>query len=128
MLASYFAISLLLILRLFDTLLQRAVAAMPCINRIRKSRPSVFDPYRLLAGLFRLAILFGLGLPYVMATVLTYRPKVDLRDDPKSQLGFNFEDVSFHAIDGTVLSGWWIPAEQRQGRRRPGSGIGTRRC
>ncbi|HJU29068.1 MAG TPA: alpha/beta hydrolase, partial [Candidatus Binataceae bacterium] len=72
----------------------------------------------MLSGLTRLVILFGVGLPYVMATVLTYRPKVELRDDPLKQLGFHFEPVSFSATDGTPLSGWWIPAEDSRGRPR----------
>ena len=40
-----------------------------------------------------------------MATVLTYRPKVDLRDDPQKQLGFAYEPVEFTATDNTRLSG-----------------------
>ena len=116
MLASYFAIGMLLILRGFDWLIQRVIARALRTNRIVE-KPSIGLHLRMLLGGFvRLVVLFGLGLPYVMATVMTYRPKVDLRDDPQTQLGFQFEPVQFTATDGTTLSGWWMPAQHPRGR------------
>jgi fermentation-respiration switch protein FrsA (DUF1100 family) len=61
-------------------------------------------------ALVRVALLLGVGLPYVMAAVMTYRPKIVPRDDPRSQLGFGFERVSFKSNDGMRIAGWWIPA------------------
>src|SRR5438874_10906563 len=99
-LASYFAVGMLVVLRVFDHLLQRGLRAAFRVNRTVE-RPSIgFRLRGLLSGLTRLAVLFGVGLPYVMATVLTYRPKVELRDDPQKQLGFKFEPVEFTATDG----------------------------
>ncbi len=116
MLASYFAIGMLLILRGFDWLIQRVIARVLRTNRIVE-KPSIGLHLRMfLGGFVRLVVLFGLGLPYVMATVMTYRPKVDLRDDPQTQLGFQFEPVQFTATDGTTLSGWWMPAQHPRGR------------
>ena len=123
-LASYFAVGMLVVLRVFDHLLQRGLRAVFRVNRTVEQPSLGFRLRGLLAGLTRLTILFGVGLPYVMATVLTYRPKVDLRDDPQKQLGFKFEPVEFTATDGTHLSGWWIPAERPRGRSRDSSGAG----
>jgi uncharacterized protein len=120
MIASYFAISLLLILRGFDRLLQRAVAALFRVNRNVEKPPLAFHLRAILASLTRMVVLFGVGMPYVMATVMTYRPKVELRDDPQKQLGFKFEQVEFTATDGTKLSGWWMPAEHPRSRFRRG--------
>jgi fermentation-respiration switch protein FrsA (DUF1100 family) len=111
MLGSYFAIGMLLLLRGFDYLIQRGIgAALRLPHEVEK--PTVGLRLRALFGsLVRFVVLFAIGLPYVMATVLTYRPKVDMRDDPQKQLGFAFQPVEFTATDGTKLSGWWLPAE-----------------
>lgn len=61
----------------------------------------------------RVVILFCLGLPYVMAVAMVYRPKVVPNDDPKRQLGFAFEDVHLAATDGMPIDAWWIPAMER---------------
>ena len=55
-------------------------------------------------------IVFAVGLPYVMAAVMTYRPKILPTEDPRTQLGFNFERVEFSTSDGIKIVGWWIPA------------------
>jgi fermentation-respiration switch protein FrsA (DUF1100 family) len=63
-----------------------------------------------------------------MAAVMTYRPKVIPRDDPRSQLGFGFERVSFESRDGMRIAGWWIPAIEpmrpQSPRLRRGTGSG----
>ena len=85
----------------------------------RQKLPSIALRLRAVLGsLVRVTILFGGGLPYVMATVMTYRPKVELRDDPQKQLGFAFEPVDFVATDGTHISGWWMPARRDNARFR----------
>jgi fermentation-respiration switch protein FrsA (DUF1100 family) len=78
-------------------------------------------------GVARATILFAVGLPYVMAAVLTYRPKVAPIDDPQSQLGYAFERVTFDATDGTSIVGWWIPAQRppRGAARNPAWGKRT---
>ena len=116
MLATYFAAGLLLVLRGFDAgliwLLRRALwlhrPAEPTAGRGAR----VFFMY-----MVRTVILLAVGLPYVMAAVMVYRPKVTPHDDPRSQLGFNFERVEFEASDGTRLVGWWMPADATGARR-----------
>ena len=105
LLASYFALALLVLLKSFDG------GAIWALRRLLVGRAK---PTRLrLIGVqvFRLAALLLLGLPWVLAAVMVYRPKVLPVDDPQSQLGMAFQPVSFRASDGTELAGWWIPSQ-----------------
>jgi fermentation-respiration switch protein FrsA (DUF1100 family) len=72
--------------------------------------------------LIRAALLIIVGLPYVMATVMTYRARVAPPDDPQKQLGYPFERINFRTSDGMKIAGWWIPAveNRRRGARRSG--------
>jgi uncharacterized protein len=124
-LASYFAVGLLLMLRMFDRLIQIIFAAILRVSRFPEKPSIAFRARLALAGLGRMAILFGIGMPYVMASIMTYRPKVELNGDPEEQLSYKFEPVEFRATDGTKLSGWWIPAETPRGRRRISGGQNT---
>ena len=58
----------------------------------------------------RVILLFVLGLPYIMAVAMVYRPKVVTADTPQKQLGFKYQPVRFAATDGVTIDGWWIPA------------------
>ena len=79
------------------------------------------------AFVLRAVILYAVGLPYVMAVAMVYRPKAVPRDDPYRQLGFRFERVSFPATDGTRIDGWWIPASKPIGRNvQPGRDWGKK--
>jgi uncharacterized protein len=100
------------VLRGFDWLLQRGINSILRVNQTIANPSLGFRCRTAMAGLLRLVVLFGVGLPYVMAAVLTYRPKVELKDDPRQQLGYAFEPVWFRATDGTRISAWWIPAQR----------------
>ena len=127
LLAGYFATAMLLILRTFDWTVQNGLRKALRVHSdaggrfARAGRIFVF-------ALFRVCILFGVGLPYVMSTLMVYRPRVMPNDDPRSQLGFNFERVEFQSRDGTKLVGWWIPAQQspRMSGRKRDENWGTR--
>ena len=58
----------------------------------------------------RVILLFVIGLPYIMAVGMVYRPKIETDDTPQKQLGFKYQDVHFAATDGVPIDGWWIPA------------------
>jgi fermentation-respiration switch protein FrsA (DUF1100 family) len=110
LLATYFAAAMLLLLRGFDAgllwLLRRGLR----VHR-RGELPTAWRGVRVLfMYLARTVILLAVGLPYVMASVMVYRPRVTPRDDPRSQLGFTFQRVEFPASDGVRLAGWWLPA------------------
>lgn len=105
LLTVYLAASFLIILKTFDLFLCNALAHLffskwfrPRVLRI----PAAF--------VFRFAILFALGLPYVMAVGLTYRPKTLAADDPRSVLHVDYVPVEFTSSDGVRLSAWWIPS------------------
>jgi len=117
LLATYFAAGLLLILRGFDAAVIWLLRHLLWLHRPGKATVGrgarIFTIY-----IARTIILIGFGLPYVMAVVMTYRPKVMPSDDPQKQLGFKFERVEFVASDGTRLAGWWIPAAAQTLPRR----------
>src|SRR3954451_18112501 len=73
-LATYFACGMFLVLRLFDAGLEWSTRRAfglhrDDIVRLRRTRT-------LAATLLRVCLLFGIGLPYVMASVMIYRPRV----------------------------------------------------
>jgi fermentation-respiration switch protein FrsA (DUF1100 family) len=76
------------------------------IARLVTRRPSVRP---ILSALCQTVLVFFIGLPYVMAAVMTYRPKVAIVGDPRTALHWPFEAVAFKAADGVPLSAWWIP-------------------
>jgi fermentation-respiration switch protein FrsA (DUF1100 family) len=107
-LASYFATSMLFLLKAFDRLLRGGL-----LYAVVRRRSMILP-----AAMARIVLLFGLGLPYIMAAGLTYRPKVIPHDDPGTEYpGIDFTPVSFRATDGTPLAGWWIPAVSPTGMR-----------
>ncbi len=124
--AGYVATGLLLVLKAFDAVLRAALAwgvglrpAPPPQHAaaVDHDEPPASPPSRpwfraAFVGVARATILFAVGLPYVMASVLTYRAKVAPMDDPQAQLGYAFQRVSFDATDGTPIVGWWIPAHR----------------
>ncbi len=65
-----------------------------------------------LASGVRTAVLISLGLSMVMASIMTFRPKVKSADDPMTLIGVPFQSVQFYSDDGVRLAGWWIPAQQ----------------
>jgi fermentation-respiration switch protein FrsA (DUF1100 family) len=123
--AGYFATGLLLVLKGFDALLRATLLRIAGLRETAIDDPTLPDPPLhpvhvpsrrwmrfAFVGVARAAILFAIGLPYVMVAVLTYRVKVAPIDDPQSQLGYAFERVTFEATDSVPLVGWWIPAQR----------------
>lgn len=107
LLSIYFAIGLLVLLRCFDWLVRTGVARVMPRKRFAAA-----------VTMARIVVLIGVGLPYVMAAIMTYRVKVVPRDDPSSLMGFPFQRIGFESTDGVKLSGWWIPATERTRSRR----------
>ncbi len=81
---------------------------LPPPPKRRRRLPRFLD---ILPALLRIAILFGVALPYVMAVIMTYRPKVIPQTDPMRETGMTFEEVEFRSSDGTKIAGWWIPSQ-----------------
>jgi fermentation-respiration switch protein FrsA (DUF1100 family) len=109
LLAGYFATSLILILQLLDRWSWDLCKSL--LRVAHPQRPSVSFNIRALAALLmRTALIICVGLPYVLATMMTYRPRASAIDNPQSLFKWNYEQVSFNSTDGIPLSAWWIPA------------------
>jgi pimeloyl-ACP methyl ester carboxylesterase len=59
-----------------------------------------------------LAVLLGLGIPYLLSILYVHRFKVPNAKTPADYAGRSFEDVTFPTDDGLTLCGWFIPAEE----------------
>lgn len=107
-LATYFGLGMLLLLKGFDFMLRRL--ARWWVLRPPRAEPETWRRVGRLstAAALRIAVLFTVGLPYVMASVMAYRPKVIPLDQPANP----FEVVHFQATDGMPLTGWWIGAAE----------------
>jgi len=111
---AYFAVAALCVLKGLSWLLERGFLRLFGVQR----RPETLPLPRLYrtrftgAFILRGLVLYAVGLPYVMAVAMVYRPKAAPAEDPKGQLGFRFEPVHFAATDGLRLEGWWIPARK----------------
>ena len=116
--ATYFAVAALTILKAFSLLLEHGTMWLFGLHRRALTPQGIPTHYRTrFAGAFvlRAALLYVLGLPFVMAVAMVYRPKAPPRDDPYTMIGFRFEPVSFAATDGVRIDGWWIPAARPAG-------------
>lgn len=104
--AIYFALGMLLMLKGFDFVLRRL--ARWWVGDIAELTPGSWRrAWRLTtAAGGRIIVLFAVGLPYVMAAIMTYRPKVTPLEGPSRP----YEVVQFEATDGMPLTGWWIAA------------------
>lgn len=110
-LTTYLAISALLMLRYANDGLFKLARLMKPSTPLRAYLLGVT------AALGRVVLLAAIGLPYVMSTLMVYRPKVVPLDDPATRLGVPFERVEFTAKDGTRVVGWWMPAASLEGDR-----------
>ena len=109
---TYFAVAALSLLKGLSWLLERGSLRLLGVAR-KPEEPPLPRFYRTrytAAFLLRALVLYAIGLPYVMAIAMVYRPKASPAGDPREQLGFAFEHVGFRATDGVALDGWWIPA------------------
>jgi fermentation-respiration switch protein FrsA (DUF1100 family) len=119
-LAAYFAIGMLCILKWFDLGVRRFSRVICRCRRAGAPRWRVEA-----AALLRLVVLAGIGLPYVMAAVMTYRIKVHVTDTPGTILNWTYSDVHFRSADGVDLAAWWIPAQRSSGPKSANWGTRT---
>lgn len=115
LLTAYLAMAVLLLLKGVSALLKLGLDRLLHVHAAKSPEATQTWGWavRVAAGIMlRVILLFGLGLPYIMAVGMVYRPKVSAgsSDDPKHLLGADFQEVQFDSMDGIHLSAWWIPA------------------
>ncbi len=109
LLGSYVLMSVILILRVFDKTM--AIGLRTLLSVGRRTSPTMAYSFRSgCAALLQKIILVMLGLPFVMASVMVFRPKVGLSDDPQKQLGYPFQTAEFVTADDVAIRGWFIPS------------------
>ena len=103
--AWYFA-AILILLKLLDAGLRHAA------ERVTTRRDGAAAPNsrKLVVSALRILLLAAVCLPFIMSAVMTFRPKVKLAGNPQTEFGWPYEGVHFSALDGNVITGWWIPA------------------
>ncbi len=69
-----------------------------------------------LAPAAALSLFVLVAVPFAIAFTFVYRVKLPNVVDPQTDLGRAYEDVEFACADGTVLSGWWVPARSPSSR------------
>ncbi len=111
LLMAYLTLAVLLVLRFAND------GLLAFTRRLKPATPLRAYLTAVVTSLARVVILACIALPYVMSTLMVYRPKVVPLDDPQSRLGVNFERVEFAASDGTRIVGWWMPAVSLEGDR-----------
>src|ERR1700689_2371020 len=96
LLTVYFACALLLLLKGLDHFLW---ILLRWALRLRNATGSSawFATRASLALVVRAAVLFGIGLPYILAVSQTYRPHVAFTEDPSTLFQRPFQRVEFPA-------------------------------
>lgn len=128
LLASYFALGMLLLLKGLSLVLRqgcdRLLGVHPGWGLLRNTR-RLYTTRVISALLLRAVLLFAIGLPYVMAMVMVYRPKIDA--PPAQQPNTpHAQTVWFPANDDATLAGWWLPARPMKSAKHPDPEWGRR--
>lgn len=103
--ACYFGVSLLLLLKLVDALIFNGT------RRLFRAREGAFWRSAS-ASLLRVVLMACFALPWVMAAVMVYRPRVHVQQSPADLLHTECDDVAFTARDGTRIAGWYLPSNK----------------
>lgn len=104
-LAMYFAVSLMLFLKLIDHALRRLFVRLFKLNQ-----PGAPRRRAAAALVLRVAVFTTFALPWVMSAVMVYRPRAVPVETPASIMRIDFQTVTFKTADGRRLEGWYIPA------------------
>ncbi len=107
MVTCYWGIAVALVLWGMNLLLARVLGRVASIGRNgRALHPRMETACRVTRALLLLVV----GIPFVIAFLLIYRPRFVQEGTPASVLGVSYVDVTFTSTDGIRLNGWWIPA------------------
>jgi pimeloyl-ACP methyl ester carboxylesterase len=115
----YFIIGALCLVRLLDRITYRAIFHLSRVKLDQYRRP--VEPNAagaLFALLTQRVLMLTLIIPYFIALMMVYRPRVHLPGDP-GQHNLAHQRVSFRSNDGINLSAWWITARAVSARVDP---------
>ncbi len=111
----YFLLGLLCIMGVFRGVVRLGINRIFNVPLFANGRPT--NPAGLratVAFLVQSILLFIVGFPFIIGTMLVHRTRVHSADTPMSLAGCEAESVSFAATDGPVIAAWWIPADPVQ--------------
>ena len=100
--ACYFGVAMMLLLKVLDR------GSFNLSRRLLRAHTG--SPWRLAAALLlRAGVSACVIIPWVMAAVMVYRPRITVRENPGELLQTVCDDVAFTAADGTRVAGWYLP-------------------
>lgn len=111
LITAYLGVSMVFLVKIFDIGVTRSIRWMVGWKNHRSSiwRAGVIT-------LTRMVVFAAISLPWLLAALMTYRPRSGEGETPMMMLHYPFERVEFKATDGKPLVGWFIPAQD--GTRR----------
>jgi fermentation-respiration switch protein FrsA (DUF1100 family) len=106
----YFIIGALCLVRIVDRITYRGVFHLARVRLDDHRRPKEPNEARALFSLLgQRVLMLLLVIPYFVALLMIYRPRIHLPGDPR-QHNLSYQQASFRSEDGINLSGWWISA------------------
>jgi len=108
----YFLLGLLCLMGSLRWMAREGTYRLFRVSRHPNGRPTHPAALRAtLAFLVQSVLLFIVGLPFVIGTMLVHRTRVHTSDTPQSVADCDSVAVTFQATDGPKIAGWWIPAD-----------------
>lgn len=107
----YLGAAIMLLLKSIDFAFRQLLAIVFRTRLIDPEKP-VSRRRLALAGTTRVIVFACFALPWVMAAVMVYRPRVQTSDTPASVLQASYVDASLTTRDGVRIAAWYVPAER----------------
>ena len=108
----YFLLGLLCLMGALRWMVREGTYRVFRVSRHPNGRPTHPAGLRAtVAFLVQSVLLFIVGLPFVIGTMLVHRTRVHTVETPQMLADCDAEAVIFQAVDGPKIAGWWIPAD-----------------
>jgi pimeloyl-ACP methyl ester carboxylesterase len=108
----YFVISLLCLAGAVRWAVRRGSQRLLRVTLDPRGRPADPGSWRVSAAfVLQAVVLVGVGMPFIIGTMLARRVKVYTSQTPQTLAGLECDPVTFASTDGISLAGWWVPAD-----------------
>src|SRR5690242_10690163 len=108
----YFLTALLCLMTTFRWVVREGTWRLFGVRRDARGRPADPGSWRASAAfVIQAIVLVGIGMPFVVGTMLARRVKVYTSQTPQTLAGLDYEPVTFVATDRVRIAGWWVPAD-----------------